>query len=154
MLFSGITLPSLWKRLEIRPGFSLKLDEAARAWIWEGVIRNHPEIALLELVEPRIPLVLRDRFSCVDPDTGIVLESVCILPLVSYEDVYFALWDYYDFATSLANGGYVFGSIGLSVYKQHYSNNYEWISMKFYRGIWGSKRKNWLNFGGGLCVLR
>ena len=63
-------------------------------------------------------------------------------------------------------GGYVFGSIGLffclSLCKQHHSNNYEQIAMKFYGGggggggggIWGGKTKNSLNFSGDLGLLR
>ena len=35
--------------------------------------------------------------------------------------------------TSLAKGGYIFGSVGLSVCREkHYSKTYEWISLKFY----------------------
>ena len=43
----------------------------------------------------------------------------------------------------LGKGGYVFGSVGLSVCLsvcgQHYSKAYEWIGVKFYGGILGSK---------------
>ena len=43
-------------------------------------------------------------------------------------------------------GGYVFGSVGLSVCLfvcgQHYSKSYEWIGMKFYGGVLGSMMKN------------
>ena len=60
--------------------------------------------------------------------------------------------------TSLAKGGYVFGSVGLSVCLfdcgQHYAKSYEWIRMKFYGGVLGSTLKNWLNFGGDLDLLR
>ena len=76
---SGITIPSLWLRLGARPNFQLSLDEDACSYIWESIIRPHKELELLELSEPRIPLVLRDRFKDVDPDTGIALESVSIL---------------------------------------------------------------------------
>ena len=51
-------------------------------------------------------------------------------------------------------GGYVFGSVGLSVCGQHYSKSYKWIGMKFYGVILGSIIKNWLNFGGDLGILR
>ena len=44
--------------------------------------------------------------------------------------------------TSLAKGGYVFGSVGLSVCVsvcgQHYPKSYELFGMKFYGGVgWG-----------------
>ena len=42
----------------------------------------------------------------------------------------------------------------LFVWKQHYSKRYEQIPMKFYEGVWGGNRKNWLNFGGDLRLLR
>ena len=37
---------------------------------------------------------------------------------------------------------------------QHYSKNYEWIGMKFYKWVLGGTMKNWLNFGGDLGILR
>ena len=46
----------------------------------------------------------------------------------------------------LGKGGYVFGSVGLSVCLfvcgQHYSKSYEWIGMKGYGGVWLSTVKN------------
>ena len=46
----------------------------------------------------------------------------------------------------LGKGGYVFGSVGLSVCLsvcgQHYSKSYERIEMKFYGGVLGSTIKN------------
>ena len=60
--------------------------------------------------------------------------------------------------TSLATGGYVFGSVGLfvclsvCVCGQHYLKRYEWFGMKVYAGFLGSKMKNSLNFGGDLPV--
>ena len=62
----------------------------------------------------------------------------------------------------LDKGGYVFGSVGLSVCLsvclfvcgQHYSKSYERFGMKFYCGVLGSTMKNWLNFGGDLCIQR
>ena len=66
----------------------------------------------------------------------------------------------------LGKGGYVFGSVGLSVCLfvslfvclfvcgQHYSKSNKRIGMKFYGGVLGSTMKNWLNFGGDLGILR
>ena len=46
----------------------------------------------------------------------------------------------------LGKGGYVFGSVGLSVCLfvcgQHYLKSYERIEMKFYGGVLGSTMKN------------
>ena len=42
----------------------------------------------------------------------------------------------------------------LSVCGQHYSKSYERIGMKFYGGVLGSTKKNGLNFGGDLGILR
>ena len=53
----------------------------------------------------------------------------------------------------LGKGGYVFGSIGLSVCEQHYSKSYERIGMKFYGRVLSSTSKNWLNFGGDLGIV-
>ena len=46
------------------------------------------------------------------------------------------------FVTSLAKGGYVFGSVGLSVSEQHYPKGYERIAMEFYGGVQGGTMKN------------
>ena len=42
----------------------------------------------------------------------------------------------------LGKGGYVFGSVGLSVCGQHYSKSHERIGMKLYGGVLGSTMKN------------
>ena len=52
--------------------------------------------------------------------------------------------------TSVAKGGYVFGSVSLSVclfVDNITQKSYEWIGMKFYGVVLGSIMKNWLNFG-------
>ena len=54
----------------------------------------------------------------------------------------------------LGIGGYAYGSInGLSVCKQQYSKSYE-QSLKFYGGVWGGKRSNYLHFCGTLGFHR
>ena len=45
-------------------------------------------------------------------------------------------------------------SVCLFVCGQHYSKSYERIGMKFYGGVQSSTRKNWLNFGGDLGIVR
>ena len=47
----------------------------------------------------------------------------------------------------LQQGGYVFGSVGLSVYWQYYSKTYEWMSMKFSGKIEDGTINKPLNFG-------
>ena len=42
----------------------------------------------------------------------------------------------------------------LFVCGQHYSKSYEWIGIKFYGRLLSSTRKNWLNFGGDLGIVR
>ena len=42
----------------------------------------------------------------------------------------------------------------LFVCGQHYSKSYERIGMKFYGRVLSSTRKNWLNFGGDLGIVR
>ena len=65
---------------------------------------------------------------------------------------------YYQVATNLIDQDwglglrYIFGSDGLFVCK-HYSESYEWVVMTFYDGVWGGKRKIWLNLGGDLSLL-
>ena len=57
----------------------------------------------------------------------------------------------------LGKGGYVFGSVGLSVClsvclfvcEQHYSKSYERIGMKFYGRVLSSTSKNYLLGKGG-----
>ena len=45
-------------------------------------------------------------------------------------------------------------SVGLFVCGQHCSKSYERIGMKFYGRVLSSTRKNWLNFGGDLGIVR
>ena len=45
-------------------------------------------------------------------------------------------------------------SVCLFVCGQHYSKCYERIGMKFYGWVLSSTRKNWLNFGGDLGIVR
>ena len=57
----------------------------------------------------------------------------------------------------LGKGGYVFGSVGLSVCLfvcEHYSKSYERIGVKFYGWVLSSTSKNWINFGGDLGIVR
>ncbi|XP_072125098.1 general transcription factor 3C polypeptide 1 isoform X2 [Mobula birostris] len=67
----GVTLSTLWFRLDSRiPAFPLQLDQATRQFLWEAVVSS-PELAFYELPEPRPPLVFYDRYEEIDPETGI-----------------------------------------------------------------------------------
>ncbi|XP_040001751.1 general transcription factor 3C polypeptide 1 [Xiphias gladius] len=67
----GITLPSLWIRLEDRqPRFPLKLDDCTKELIWKSLISN-TDLRFYELPEGREDVVLSDRFKDIDPETGI-----------------------------------------------------------------------------------
>ncbi|XP_042341203.1 general transcription factor 3C polypeptide 1 [Plectropomus leopardus] len=67
----GITIPSLWIRLESRkPKFPLKLDDCTKELIWRSII-NNTELRVYELPKEREDVVLFDRFKDIDPDTGI-----------------------------------------------------------------------------------
>ena len=61
----------------------------------------------------------------------------------------------------ICKGGYVFGSVGLSVClfvclseDNITQKSYERIGVKFNGGVLGSTMKNWLNFGGDQDILR
>lgn len=69
----GITLSTLWLRLEKRPYFPLSLDDDSKAFIWE-FISQHPDIEFYELPEPRKKFVLFNRYDYLDLDIGIVFE--------------------------------------------------------------------------------
>uniref|UniRef100_A0A671TTZ8 Ral transcription factor IIIC subunit 1 n=1 Tax=Sparus aurata TaxID=8175 RepID=A0A671TTZ8_SPAAU len=67
----GITLPSLWIRLEGRqPEFPLKLDDSTKELIWKSLI-NNTDLKFYQLPQEREDVELFDRFKHIDPDTGI-----------------------------------------------------------------------------------
>ncbi|KAF3687926.1 General transcription factor 3C polypeptide 1 [Channa argus] len=67
----GITIPSLWIRLEDRePKFSLKLDEFTKEYIWRSLVIN-ADLTFYVLPQEREAVVLSDRYKDIDPDTGI-----------------------------------------------------------------------------------
>ncbi|XP_072514014.1 general transcription factor 3C polypeptide 1 isoform X2 [Salminus brasiliensis] len=67
----GITVETLWLRLSTRrPAFPLHLDPRAKQHLWSALTCN-PSIAFYLLPRDRPPLHLHDRFSDVDPETGI-----------------------------------------------------------------------------------
>lgn len=57
----GITIPSLWIRLESRqPKFLLKLDEPTKEFLWKALI-NNTNLKFYEQPEEREDVVLFDR---------------------------------------------------------------------------------------------
>uniref|UniRef100_A0A7N6FIA8 General transcription factor IIIC subunit 1 n=1 Tax=Anabas testudineus TaxID=64144 RepID=A0A7N6FIA8_ANATE len=67
----GITIFSLWKRLEDRkPKFPLTLDECTKEFIWKSLVSNS-DLTFYELPQEREDVVLFDRYKDIDPDTGI-----------------------------------------------------------------------------------
>ncbi|KAM8878595.1 general transcription factor 3C polypeptide 1 [Spinachia spinachia] len=67
----GITIPSLWIRLEGRkPAFPLKLDDCTKDFIWRYLL-NNADLNFYQLPEEREDVQLFDRFKNIDPDTGI-----------------------------------------------------------------------------------
>ncbi|KAM4751478.1 general transcription factor 3C polypeptide 1 [Anableps anableps] len=65
----GITLPSLWIRMEDRqPKFPLKLDDCTKGFIWRLLV-NNADLSFFELPEEREDVELFDRFKDIDPET-------------------------------------------------------------------------------------
>ncbi|XP_015249512.1 PREDICTED: general transcription factor 3C polypeptide 1-like isoform X1 [Cyprinodon variegatus] len=70
----GITLPSLWIRLEDRkPKFPLKLDDCTKGFIWRSLASN-AELSFYELPVERQDVELFDRFINIDPETGFEIK--------------------------------------------------------------------------------
>ncbi|XP_046898267.1 general transcription factor 3C polypeptide 1-like [Hypomesus transpacificus] len=67
----GITLPSLWIRLESRkPPFGLSLDTRTKDFLWKSLARNS-DVNFYQMPKERADFVLLDRFADIDPNTGI-----------------------------------------------------------------------------------
>ncbi|XP_062304643.1 general transcription factor 3C polypeptide 1-like isoform X1 [Osmerus eperlanus] len=67
----GITLPSLWIRLESRkPPFGLSLDTCTKDFLWKSLARN-ADVNFYQMPKERADVVLLDRFADIDPNTGI-----------------------------------------------------------------------------------
>ncbi|KAK3530680.1 hypothetical protein QTP86_031897, partial [Hemibagrus guttatus] len=68
----GITLSSLWIRLESRqPAFPLTLDAMTRDYVWRFLVSCPDEVSFYLLPQDRPPITLYDRFLEIDPETGI-----------------------------------------------------------------------------------
>ncbi|XP_047435192.1 general transcription factor 3C polypeptide 1-like [Mugil cephalus] len=71
----GITIPSLWIRLESRlPPFPLKLDDCTKGFLWKSLASNS-DLSFYQLPEQRDDVVLFDRFKDIDPETGIEIRQ-------------------------------------------------------------------------------
>uniref|UniRef100_A0A8C9WMU7 Ral transcription factor IIIC subunit 1 n=1 Tax=Scleropages formosus TaxID=113540 RepID=A0A8C9WMU7_SCLFO len=83
----GITIPSLWIRLEHRvPKFPLKTDPPTKELLWRALLCNR-DMEFYELPQERPPVVFFDRFAEVDPETG-VQEIRKLTPSVESKDIY------------------------------------------------------------------
>uniref|UniRef100_A0AAR2KJI1 B-block binding subunit of TFIIIC domain-containing protein n=1 Tax=Pygocentrus nattereri TaxID=42514 RepID=A0AAR2KJI1_PYGNA len=67
----GVTLETLWLRLSARrPAFPLRLEPRVQQYLW-NVLACSPDVTFHLLPRARAPLHLYDRFSDIDPETGI-----------------------------------------------------------------------------------
>ncbi|KAI5091211.1 general transcription factor 3C polypeptide 1 isoform X2 [Silurus meridionalis] len=68
----GITLSSLWIRLESRlPAFPLTLDALTREYVWRFLVSSEDEVSFYLLPQDRAQITLYNRFLEIDPETGI-----------------------------------------------------------------------------------
>lgn len=76
----GITLPSLWTRLQKRqPKFPLQLDEPTKELLWRS-LSSDPDMKFYQNPEERDDIVLFDRRVLVSPSFVVTTHSVqCIL---------------------------------------------------------------------------
>jgi len=76
LLLIGITLPTLWKRLEERkPSFSLKIDEQCKEYLWSSVISRHDSLSFFQLETARPALATVNRRQCIDSDSDVITEE-------------------------------------------------------------------------------
>ena len=76
LIFLGITLETLWVRLETRkPSLNLTINTSFKQWVWNG-IRSCEDLKFYLLETPRRALIYVDRFAYLEPETGVVIEQV------------------------------------------------------------------------------
>lgn len=75
----GISIQALWVRLQLRPNFPLSLDSKSKAFMWRALVAD-TRLSFYVLAEPRIDLVVYDRYKNVDPNTGYVVEPKSLPP--------------------------------------------------------------------------
>lgn len=75
MHLKGITLPTLWLRLEDRKDFPLPLDDKSKAFLWQAVVSKEG-FTFYKLKEPRPDLEKFDRFAYLCPSEGTYTEPV------------------------------------------------------------------------------
>ncbi|RZF38317.1 hypothetical protein LSTR_LSTR012104 [Laodelphax striatellus] len=70
----GITIEALWVRLSTRKDFLLPpKDEQSKAYIW-NIVRRLKDVEFYQLEQPRLPLVIFDRWSYMADELGLVTE--------------------------------------------------------------------------------
>jgi len=76
LLLTGITLNTLWKRLQERKaGFSLKVDELCKEYLWSSVISRHDGLSFFQLENDRPALTTVDTMRSADSNTGVITEE-------------------------------------------------------------------------------
>jgi len=78
LLLIGITLSTLWKRLEERkPSFNLKIDEQCKEYLWSSVISRHDGLSFfqLETARPAVSTVKTRYITDPDSSIGVITEE-------------------------------------------------------------------------------
>jgi hypothetical protein len=70
---SGITINTLWKRLDLRPGFVINLDDKSKLFLWRRLL-TVTDLQYYELPKPRPQVDIWNRMDFVDPDSGHMVE--------------------------------------------------------------------------------
>ena len=69
----GITINTLWKRLELRSGFVINLDDKSKPFLWRRLL-TVTDLQYYELPKPRPQVDIWNRMDFVDPDSGHMVE--------------------------------------------------------------------------------
>ncbi|GIX98818.1 general transcription factor 3C polypeptide 1 [Caerostris extrusa] len=75
----GITLEMFWQRLRDRPKFPIAVDDDSKNYFWD-IVAKHKDIEIYELPEPREFAPVYNRYSNVDSEFGVVVDSEVPIP--------------------------------------------------------------------------
>jgi len=74
LLLIGVTLSTLWKRLEERkPSFNLKIDEQCKEYLWSSVVSRHDELSFFQLETARPAVSTVKTRHITDPDSSVAV---------------------------------------------------------------------------------